>query len=113
MTGAPPRQPDEDPRSPVVLDDQIAAYDCMRGHCPVAHSDYLHWSVFRHADGLRVLEDHDSFSNVVSLHPTLPNGVDPPEHTAYRALIPDSPSLRATFPAGGFTALPFWVEQCS
>jgi len=80
-------QPDWDPRSPAVLDDQIAAYDRMRGRCPVAHSDYLHWSVFRHADVLRVLEDHDTFSNVVSLHPSVPNGMDPPEHTAYRALI--------------------------
>ncbi|MFC1460508.1 cytochrome P450 [Microvirga arabica] len=80
-------QPDWDPRSPAVLDDQIVAYDRMRSHCPVAHSDYLHWSLFRHADVLRVLEDHDTFSNVVSLHPSVPNGMDPPEHTAYRALI--------------------------
>lgn len=80
-------QPDWDPRSLAVLGDQIAAYDRMRGRCPVAHSDYLHWSVFRHADVLRVLEDHDTFSNAVSLHPSVPNGMDPPEHAAYRALI--------------------------
>jgi cytochrome P450 len=80
-------QPDWDPRSPAVLDDQIAAYDSMRGRCSVAHSEYLHWSVFRHADVMRVLEDHDTFSNAVSRHPSVPNGMDPPEHTAYRALI--------------------------
>jgi len=80
-------QPDWDPRSPAVLCDQIAAYDRMRGRCPVAYSDYLYWSVFRHADVLRVLEDHDTFSSVVSLHPAIPNGMDPPKHTAYRALI--------------------------
>ncbi len=80
-------QPDWDPRSQPVLDDQIAAYDRMRGRCPVAHSEYLHWSVFRHSDVLRVLEDHDTFSNAVSRHPSVPNGMDPPEHTAYRALI--------------------------
>lgn len=80
-------QPDWDPRSQAVLDNQIAAYDRMRGRCPVAHSDYLHWSVFRHADVLRVLEDHGTFSNVVSRHPSVPNGMDPPDHTAYRALI--------------------------
>nr|WP_201861239.1 cytochrome P450 [Microvirga soli] len=80
-------QPDWDPRSPSVLDDQIAAYDRMRSRCPVAHSDYLHWSLFRHADVLRVLEDHDTFSNTGSRHPSVPNGMDPPEHTEYRALI--------------------------
>lgn len=80
-------QPDWDPRSPTVVDDQIAAYDDMRRRCPVAHSDYLHWSIFRHADVMRVLEDHDTFSNVVSRHPSVPNGMDPPRHTAYRALI--------------------------
>ncbi|WP_445503720.1 cytochrome P450 [Microvirga sp. G4-2] len=80
-------QPDWDPRSPTVLDDQIAAYDRMRNRCPVAHSDYLQWSVFRHADVMRVLEDHDTFSNAVSRHPSVPNGMDPPEHTTYRALI--------------------------
>ncbi|WP_445500683.1 cytochrome P450 [Microvirga sp. G4-2] len=80
-------QPDWDPRSQAVLDNQIAAYDRMRGRCPVAHSEYLHWSVFRHTDVLRVLEDHASFSNAVSRHPAVPNGMDPPGHTAYRALI--------------------------
>ncbi|MEE1609861.1 cytochrome P450 [Microvirga sp. CF3016] len=80
-------QPDWNPRSEAVLDDQIAAYDRMRGRCPVAYSDYLHWSIFRHADVVRVLADHDTFSNVVSRHVSVPNGMDPPEHTAYRALV--------------------------
>jgi len=80
-------QPDWDPRSSTVLDDQIAAYDDMRRRCPVAHSDYLHWSVFRHADVMQVLEDHGTFSSIVSQHPSVPNGMDPPRHTAYRALI--------------------------
>jgi cytochrome P450 len=77
-------QPDWDPRSPAVLDDQIAAYDQMRSRCPVAYSDYLHWSLFRHADVMRVLNDHDTFSNAVSSHLSVPNGMDPPEHTRYR-----------------------------
>ncbi|KLK89983.1 cytochrome P450 [Microvirga vignae] len=80
-------QPDWDPRSQTVLDDQVAAYDSMRGRCPVAYSDFLHWSVFRHADVMRVLKDHVTFSNVASRHMSVPNGMDPPEHTAYRALI--------------------------
>jgi hypothetical protein len=34
-------QPDWDPRSEVVLQDQCAAYDEMREQCPVAYSDFL------------------------------------------------------------------------
>ncbi len=78
---------DWDPRSPEVFSDQIGAYDRMRETCPVAHSDYLGWSLFRHADVLRVLCDHETFSNVVSRHPSVPNGIDPPEHTLYRQMI--------------------------
>ena len=75
------------PRRPEVQRDQISAYDRMRKEWPVAHSDYLGWSVFRHADVLQVLGDHVTFSNQVSRHPSVPNGMDPPEHTHYRALI--------------------------
>ena len=78
---------DWDPRSPEVFSDQIGAYDRMRETCPVAHSDYLGWSLFRHADVLRVLDDHETFRNVVSRHPSVPNGMDPPEHTLYRQMI--------------------------
>jgi cytochrome P450 len=76
-----------DPRSQAVLEDQIAAYDDMRRRCPVAYSRYLHWSVFRHADVMRVLEYHETFSNAVSRHLSVPNGMDPPEHTRYRKII--------------------------
>lgn len=79
--------PDWDPRSAEVLEDQIAAYDGMRNRCPVAFSEYLQWSLFRHEDIVRVLEDHETFSNVVSDHPSVPNGMDPPEHTRYRSII--------------------------
>lgn len=80
-------QPDWDPRSQAVLDDQIAAYDRMRARCPMAYSDYLRWSVFRHADVMRVLEDPATFGNAVSSHLSVPNGMDPPEHTEYRKII--------------------------
>lgn len=80
-------QPDWDPRSQDVLEDQIAAYNRMRQRCPVAYSDYLHWSVFRHADVVSVLHDHATFSNAVSRHLSVPNGMDPPEHTAYRKIV--------------------------
>ena len=82
-----PDSNDWNPRSENVLEDQIAAYDDMRHRCPVAHSEYLHWSLFRHADVVRALNDHETFSNVVSSHLSVPNGMDPPQHTGYRRLI--------------------------
>ncbi|WP_263729480.1 cytochrome P450 [Cellulomonas sp. SG140] len=82
-----PARDDWDPRAPEVLDDQVAAYDAMRSRCPVAHSDYLGWSLFRHADVLRVIEDPDTFSSAVSTHLNVPNGMDPPQHTVFRELV--------------------------
>ena len=82
-----PRRPDWDARDPTVLADQIRAYDDMRRRCPVAHSDYLNWSLFRHEDVVRALTDHDTFSNAVSSYLSVPNGMDPPVHTPYRKLI--------------------------
>src|SRR5690625_4436381 len=76
-----------DPRSDAVQQDQIAAYDAMRARCPVARSRYGYTSVFRHADTVRILHDHDTFSSAVSRFPSVPNGMDPPEHTVYRQLI--------------------------
>lgn len=67
--------------------DQIATYDAMRRRCPVARSDYLWWSLFRHADVVRVLHDPASFSNAASNHLSIPNAMDPPEHTPYRQII--------------------------
>lgn len=59
----------------------------MRRRCPVAYSHELGWSVFRHADVMTILEDHETFSNIASRHRSVPNGMDPPEHTAYRNAI--------------------------
>lgn len=80
-------QPDWDPTSPEVQRDQRAAYDEMRRRCPVAYSDFLGWSLFRYEDVMRVLLDHETFSNAVSRHLSVPNGMDPPEHTPYRRII--------------------------
>lgn len=77
---------DWDPRTSAVLEDQIQAYDQMRQRCPVAYSDYLQWSLFRHDDVMRVLEDHHTFSNA-SRHLSIPNAMDPPEHTPYRHIV--------------------------
>ncbi|MEB2327816.1 MAG: cytochrome P450 [Pseudomonas sp.] len=78
---------DWDPRSEAVLKDQLATYDDMRRRCPVATSRYGYTSLFRHADVMHVLMDQETYSNAVSRFPSVPNGMDPPEHTAYRRLI--------------------------
>ncbi|MGE3888527.1 MAG: cytochrome P450 [Vicinamibacterales bacterium] len=80
-------RPDWDPQSLDVQRDQRSAYDGMRQRCPVAYSEFLGWSLFRHADVMRVLLDHETFSNAVSKHLSVPNGMDPPEHTVYRRII--------------------------
>lgn len=79
--------PDWDPRTEEVLADQIAAYDRMRRTCPVAHGTTGNWAVFRHTDVVGVLEDHATFSNTVSRHVAVPNGMDPPQHTAFREVV--------------------------
>lgn len=70
-----------------VLKDQRNAFDRMREQCPVARDVEGHWTLFRHADVRRVLLDHERFSNQVSRHISVPNGMDPPEHTPFRQLI--------------------------
>jgi len=80
-------QQDWDPKSDAVLRDQRAAYDEMRERCPVAYSDFLGWSLFRHEDIVLVLNDPGTFSNAVSRHLSVPNGMDPPGHTEYRRII--------------------------
>ena len=55
-------QADWDPTSAPVLENQICSYDGMRQRCPVAHSDYLNWSLFSHQDVRRVLDDEEIVS---------------------------------------------------
>lgn len=78
---------DWDPRSEPILKDQIAAFDIMRKQCPVANSQYGYTSIFKHQDVMQVVLDHDSYSNAVSRFRSVPHGMDPPEHTAYRRLV--------------------------
>lgn len=77
---------DWDPLDPSVLADQRTAYDAMRERCPVAHSQFMGWSLFAWDDVDRVLADPETFSNT-SRHPAIPNGLDPPAHTRYRAAL--------------------------
>lgn len=75
---------DWDPQAPEVTADPLASGDRLRRTCPVAWSRDLGWSLFRHADVTAVLHDPATFSSRVSAHVSVPNGMDPPEHTAFR-----------------------------
>lgn len=76
-----------DPRAPAVLANQYLAYDRMRHRCAVAYSDYLQYSVFRHADVMRILTDPETFSSKAANRVSVPNSMDPPEHGMYRRII--------------------------
>lgn len=80
---------DWNPRAASILEDQHRAYDEMRERCPVAHSEFMGWSLFRHEDVTAVLADPASYSNT-SRFLAIPNGMDPPDHDRYReALTPN------------------------
>lgn len=80
---------DWNPRAASILEDQHRAYDEMRERCPVAHSEFMGWSLFRHEDVAAVLADPTTYSNV-SRFLAIPNGMDPPDHGRYRdALAPN------------------------
>lgn len=84
MTKPPPQ--DWTPLGDATLMNQQHVFDEMRDRCPVAHSDAMGWSLFRHADVSAVLLDTENFINV-SRFPAIPNGLNPPVHNAwYRAL---------------------------
>ena len=85
MSDSEPCQWDPYTLSPGV--DQIRHYDELRRRCPVAHSELLGYAVFRHPDVMRILNDPIAFSNAVSVHLSVPNGMDPPQHTDYRRII--------------------------
>ncbi len=77
---------DWDPRDPEALAGQRRAYDEMRDTCPVAHSDAMHWSLFRHADVVAVLDDPETFINS-SRHHAIPNAMNGPEHAIHRDIL--------------------------
>lgn len=81
------RTPRWNPLAPDVLANPIHAYDKMRQQCPVAKSDAMYTTVFRHKDVLDILLDHHTFSSKASRYVSVPNTMDPPEHTAWREII--------------------------
>lgn len=67
--------------------DPVTCFDQLREQeCPV-QADKLQWPLLRHEDVVTALLDHDTFSNQVSSHLQVPNGMDPPEHSNYRELL--------------------------
>jgi cytochrome P450 len=75
-----------EPLSEAALADQRATYDRKRAECPVARSP-RGVTLFRHDDVVAAAANHATFSSAVSAHRQIPNSLDPPEHTAFRAVI--------------------------
>ncbi len=67
--------------------DPLIAWDAERRRCPVAPGPDHDWTIHGHPEALAVLHDPVTFSNRVSAHLSVPNGMDPPEHGPYRAIV--------------------------
>ena len=86
MTGVSAPIPPWEPLSEPALADQRGTYDRMRAACPLAESP-RGVTLFRHADVVTAAHDPATFSSAASAHRTVPNSLDPPEHTAFRAVV--------------------------
>lgn len=75
-----------EPLSDEILADQRGQYDNHRRACPVARSP-RGVTVFKHADVVAVAADHKTFSSGASAFRSVPNTMDPPEHTRYRPVV--------------------------
>jgi cytochrome P450 len=75
-----------EPLSGPVLADQRGTYDRMRAACPLAESP-RGVTFFRHADVVAAAAAPATFSSAVSAHRQVPNSLDEPEHSAFRAAI--------------------------
>lgn len=64
-----------------------AAGDGARSGCPVAHGSDGVWTLSTHAAVVQAALDPESFSNAVSRHLQVPNGLDGPAHAAFRTVV--------------------------
>ena len=80
------RQNDWNPLEASILKDQREGYDEIRQRCPVAYSEFMGWSLFRHEDVATAIADPETYSNE-SPFPAIPNGMDPPAHGAFRKAL--------------------------
>jgi cytochrome P450 len=78
--------PPWEPLSKDALADQRRTFDRMRAACPAARSP-RGVTLFRHADVIAAATDPVTFSSAVSAHRQVPNSLDAPEHTAFRAIV--------------------------
>ena len=78
--------PPWEPLSEPLLADQRGTYDRMRAACPLARSP-RGVTLFRHADVVAAAAAPSAFSSAVSVHRMVPNSLDQPEHTSFRAAI--------------------------
>ena len=81
-----PSIPRWEPLSEAALADQRGTYDRMRAACPLAESP-RGVTLFRHADVTAAAADPATFSSAASAYRQVPNSLDQPEHTAFRAAI--------------------------
>jgi cytochrome P450 len=78
---------DWDPRGRRVRRDALAAYDDLRSRCPVALGTDGTWTLLSHEDVRSAALDPDTFSNAVSRHLQVPNGLDGQSHAELRAVV--------------------------
>lgn len=67
--------------------DPLDEWDEERWACPVGRTEDGAWRIHGHPEALAVLLDHDTYGNRVSPHVAIPNGMDPPEHGRWRAIV--------------------------
>ena len=78
---------DWDPTTESFIHNDMSAFDEVRGRRPVAHGPDGHFTALTHGESLEVLLDPDTYSSAVSRFPSVPNGMDLPEHTPFRAIV--------------------------
>ena len=66
--------------------DQREMFDDLREQCPVARANG-DMMILRHADVVAAATDPETFSSAVSARRVIPNGLNGPEHAAYRAIV--------------------------
>lgn len=71
----------------VVGKDPRAYTDTLRPLHGIVRNTQGEWVLLRHALVVQAALDHERFSNAVSSHLQIPNGLDADEHTAYRAAL--------------------------
>lgn len=71
----------------VVGKDPRAYTDTLRPLHGIVRNAQGEWVLLRHALVVQAALDHERFSNAVSSHLQIPNGLDADEHTAYRAAL--------------------------